>query len=130
MLKKIKSAFVFILLLICPCILSACKIETVSSISMVSDVVNSYAIGEFSYADYKVKVSYNTEKVEEIELTADMISDEDEMKLLQEGEHTIIVSYKKKECSNHLFNRRLNYNCLFNCDMGIYRIFSFGITTY
>lgn len=99
MLKKIKSAFVFILLLICPCILSACKIETVSSISMVSDAINSYAIGEFSYADYKVKVSYNTEKVEEIELTADMISDEDEMKLLQEGEHTITVSYKKQECS-------------------------------
>ena len=99
MFKKFKSAFIFILLLICPCILSACKIEMVSSISMVSDVVNTYAIGEFSYADYKISVSYNTEKVEEIELTADMISDEDELKLLQEGEHTINVSYKKKECS-------------------------------
>jgi hypothetical protein len=99
MFRKIKSAFIFILLLICPCILSACKIETVSSISMASDAINSYAIGEFSYADYKVKVSYNTEKVEEIDLTADMISDEDELKLLQEGEHTITVSYKKQECS-------------------------------
>lgn len=99
MFKKFKSIFIFILLLICPCILSACKIEMVSSISMVSDVVNTYAIGEFSYADYKISVSYNTEKVEEIELTAEMISDEDELKLLQEGEHTINVSYKKKNCS-------------------------------
>ena len=86
MLKKIKYAFILIVLLICPCILSACQIEMVSSISMVSDVVNTYAIGEFSYADYKISVSYNTEKVEEIELTAEMISDEDELKLLQEGE--------------------------------------------
>ena len=99
MFKNLKFAFVFIFLLICPCILSACQIEMVSSISMVSDVVNTYAIGEFSYADYKIKLFYNTEKVEEIELTADMISDEDELKLLQEGEHTIKVSYRKKECS-------------------------------
>ena len=99
MLKKLKYAFVFIVLLISPCILSACQIEMVSSISMVSDTVNSYAIGEFSYEDYKVKVSYNTEKVEEINLTEEMLSDEDELKLLQEGEHTINVSYRKRECS-------------------------------
>ena len=99
MLKKLKYAFVFIVLLISPCFLSACQIELVSSISMVSDVVNSYAIGEFSYEDYKVKVSYNTDKVEEINLTSEMISDEDELKLLQEGEHTIKVSYRKRECS-------------------------------
>lgn len=99
MLKKFKFIFIFIILLICPCMLSACQVEMVSSISMVSDVINSYAIGEFSYADYKVKVSYNTNKVEEIELTSDMLLDEDELKLLQEGEHTIKVLYKKQECS-------------------------------
>ena len=99
MLKKLKYAFVFIVLLITPCFLSACEIELVTSISMVSDTVNSYAIGEFSYDDYKIKVSYNTEKVEEINLTSDMLSDEDELKLLQEGEHTINVSYGKKSCS-------------------------------
>ena len=115
MLKKLKYVFVFILLLISPCMLSACQIELVSSISMVSDTVNSYAIGEFSYADYKISVSYNTEKVEEIELTADMISDEDELKFLQEGEHTIKVSYKKKECSfNVKIERKLFKNVEFN----------------
>lgn len=99
MLKKLRYAFVFIVLLISPCFLSACQIEIISSIGMVSEVVNSYAIGEFSYDDYKVKVSYNTDRVEEIDLTEEMISDEDELKLLQEGTHTIKVTYRKKETS-------------------------------
>ena len=99
MLKKLKYAFVFIILFISPCFLSACQIEMISSISMVSDVVNSYAIGEFSYDDYKVKVSYNTDRVDEINLTDEMLSDEDELKLLQEGEHTIKVTYRKRETS-------------------------------
>ena len=56
MLKKLKYALIFIFILVSPCILNACNIEMVSSISMVSDTINSYAIGEFSYDDYKVKV--------------------------------------------------------------------------
>lgn len=99
MLKTCKSLIFILMLLVCPMLFSACEIEAVESISMSNTEMQTYAIGDFAFSDYKVNVEYSTDKSEEVELSKDMISDDDYLKLYQEGTHSIDVNYKGKTCS-------------------------------
>ena len=72
----------------------------VSSISLKEHDPNTaieMLIGNFDYSAYTLLVSYDNETVEEFILTKEMISEADQFKFYQEGEHDITVSYLNKE---------------------------------
>ena len=84
-------------------LLVGCKNEdTVSSIALKGhdpDTAIEIAVGEFDYGAYTLVATYESGNTEEIALTKDMIADTDLVKLYQEGEHDITITYGDQKCT-------------------------------
>ena len=84
-------------------LLVGCKNEdTVSSIALKGhdpDTAIEIAVGEFDYGAYTLVATYESGNTEEIAITKDMIADTDLVKLYQEGEHDITITYGDQKCT-------------------------------
>ena len=83
-------------------LLAGCsKKDKISSIELKGnspDTPIETQIGRFDYEDYVLLVNYESGTVEELALTEDMVSELDQLKFYQAGEHVITVSYGGKTC--------------------------------
>ena len=84
-------------------LLVGCKKEdAISSIALKDhdpDTAIEIAVGGFDYGAFTVVATYKSGNTEEIALTKDMIADTDLVKLYQEGEHDITVTYGDQKCT-------------------------------
>ena len=84
-------------------LLVGCKNEDViSSIALKDhdpDTAIEIAVGGFDYGSFTVVATYESCNTEEIALTKDMIADTDLVKLYQEGEHDITITYGDQKCT-------------------------------
>ena len=84
-------------------LLVGCKNEDViSSIALKDhdpDTAIEIAVGGFDYGAFTVVATYESCNTEEIALTKDMIADTDLVKLYQEGEHDITITYGDQKCT-------------------------------
>lgn len=96
--NRIICIAVMVVFFVMAMMLNSCGLEKLISIEVISDSDVVY-IGNFKYDDYKVLLTYDNGRTEEIALTADMISDTEKLKLYVEGNHDIKVVYQEKETS-------------------------------
>ena len=93
----------FTIVLICCSILffAACKedriVKSISLNEYSAEMPLEVKMGNFSYSDYIVTITYDDGKTEELVLTEDMISETDKLKFYQEGKKSIAISYKGAE---------------------------------
>ena len=84
-------------------LLVGCKNEdAISSIALKDhdpDTAIEIAVGGFDYGAFTVVATYESGNTEEIALTKDMIADTDLVKLYQEGEHDITITYGDQKCT-------------------------------
>ena len=97
-------------------LLVGCKNEdAVSSIALKDhdpDTVIEIAVGELDYGAFTVVATYKSGNTEEIALTKDMIADTDLVKLYQEGEHDITVTYGDQKCTFKVSVKRSSFKDL------------------
>ena len=78
------------------------KDDAISSIALKDHDPNTaieIAVGELDYGAFTVVATYESGNTEEIALTKDMIAATDLVKLYQEGEHDITVTYGDQKCT-------------------------------
>lgn len=105
---KLKKEIICIMIFMFMMFLYSCGIEKLTSIE-VSSNNNVVYIGNFNYKDYKLILSYDSGRTEEVELTEDMISDVDKLKLYTEGNQDIKITYKEKETIFNVNVKRNNF---------------------
>ena len=101
---RIKKIWLTIILICCSVLFfAACKEERlVQSISLngySSETPLGLTMGNFTYKEYTVTITYSDGETEELALTEDMISETDKLKFYQEGRNSITVAYKGAETS-------------------------------
>ena len=101
---RIKKIWLTIILICCSILFfAACMeerlAESVSLNGYSSETPLEFTMGNFSYNNYTVSVTYNDGATEEIALAEDMISETDKLKFYQEGRNSITLTYKGAETS-------------------------------
>ncbi len=79
---------------------SSCRADGVASITVSGK--NEIRVGEFEYSDYTVEVMYDSGDKEQVALTKEMLSAEDNLKFFKSGEQTLTVNYEGLTCELHL----------------------------
>ena len=116
-MKKIRLFTLFSMLVtLALLVLVGCKKEdAISSIALKDhdpDTVVEIAVGELDYGAFTVVATYESGHTEEIVLTKDMIADTDLVKLYQEGEHDITVTYDDQTCTFKVSVKRSTFKDL------------------
>ena len=97
-------------------LLVGCKSEdAISSIALKDhdpDTAIEIAVGKLDYGAFTVVATYKSGNTEEIALTKDMIADTDLVKLYQEGEHDITVTYGDQKCTFKVSVKRSSFKDL------------------
>ena len=112
---KIARLFTLLILILTLSLLvfSGCKeTDQVTSVALkdyAPDSTIEMKIGEFDYSAYKILVSYESGKTEELKLTEEMIPEADTVKFYQVGEHDIKISYSGCDASFKIFVKRLSF---------------------
>lgn len=101
---RINKVWITIILICCSIFFfSACAEDRIAtSISINGYLAENpleFTIGDFSFSDYTVSVTYEDGETENIALADTMISETDKLKFYQEGRNTITVTYKGAETS-------------------------------
>ena len=101
---RIKKVWLTIILICCSIFLfSGCAEERLATSILINGYLAEnpleFTIGDFSYNDYTVSVTYEDGGTETITLTEDMIPETDKLKFYQEGRNSITVTYKGAETS-------------------------------
>lgn len=85
------------------------KKEQISSIGLKDqdpDSAIEFQIGKFDYGAYTLVVNYDSGSVVEVALSEDMISELDQLKFYQPGDHTITISHGGKSCEQKISVKR------------------------
>lgn len=96
---RIKKLSAFILLLFCGVFFfAACKqtrsIESISLNGYSAQTPLEISVGKFPYEEYTLVITYDNGETEQIPLTEDMVSKNDQLKFFQEGTNEITISYQ------------------------------------
>ena len=80
--------------------LNACSSENLVSITISGDT--EILAGNFDFSNYMVEATYDTGGVKKVELTKDMLSSEDYLKVFSDGDKTLTINYGGLTCELNL----------------------------